>query len=121
MAALATTSCLCSSAACLLLLGAGGAFAETADGPPARILLVRHGHSAGDPFTTPARPVHGYLAEPLGVQQAQATADALKKTRIDVAFSSPYGRALQTAERSRRRGSRSSSSPSSTVSPTRSS
>ncbi len=91
-------ACLPSSLACVLVLAGGGVFAETAEPPPARILLVRHGHAAGDPFATPAPPVHGFLAEPLGVRQAQATADALKKTRIDVAFSSPYGRALQTAE-----------------------
>jgi broad specificity phosphatase PhoE len=89
--------CLRSSLACVVLL-AGGVFAEAAESAPARILLVRHGHAAGDPFATPAPPVHGYLAEPLGAQQAQAAAEALKGTRIDVAFSSPYGRALQTAE-----------------------
>jgi broad specificity phosphatase PhoE len=98
MAVLTTSRWLCTSVACLLVLEAGRAFAETAEAPPTRILLVRHGHAAGDPFATPARPVHGYLAEPLGVRQAEATAEALKKTRIDVAFSSPYGRAVQTAE-----------------------
>jgi broad specificity phosphatase PhoE len=99
MSAFTGSTCLRSSLACLLLLGASrGDFAETAERPTARILLVRHGRAAGDAFATPAPPVHGFLAEPLGVQQAQATADALRKTRIDVAFSSPYGRALQTAE-----------------------
>src|SRR5512139_3650035 len=98
MAVLARSTCPRPALACLLLLGAGSASAETAEPTTARILLVRHGHSSGDPFATPAPPVRGYLAEPLGVQQAQATAEALKKARIDVAFSSPYGRALQTAQ-----------------------
>src|SRR5512143_3293953 len=97
MAIFACSTCACPALACLLLLGGGSASAETAESTT-RILLVRHGHSSGDPFATPAPPVRGYLAEPLGVQQAQATAEALKKARIDVAFSSPYGRALQTAQ-----------------------
>lgn len=77
---------------------AGGAAAPPEAEPRTRLLLIRHGHSAGDPFATPAPPVAGYLSEPLGLRQAQATAEALKGTRIDRAFSSPYGRALQTAE-----------------------
>jgi broad specificity phosphatase PhoE len=63
-----------------------------------RILLIRHAQSAGDPSATPVRPVRGFLSEPLGLQQAQAAAAALKRERIDVALASPYGRALQTAE-----------------------
>jgi len=76
---------------------AATAIAEGAEAP-ARILLVRHARSAGDPFATPERPVRGFLADPLGLKQAQAAAEALKRERIDVAISSPYGRALQTAE-----------------------
>ncbi len=87
-------SCL----ACVLVLAGGAVLAGAAEPPRARILLVRHGHAAGDPFAMPTPPVHGYLAEPLGVEQAKATAAALKEARIDVAFSSPYGRALQTAQ-----------------------
>ncbi len=98
MTAITGSACLRSSFVCLLLLAGGSVFAEPAEPPRARILLVRHGHGAGDPFATPARPVDGYLADPIGLQQAKATAQALRKTRIDVAFSSPYGRALQTAE-----------------------
>lgn len=100
---------LCPLFSRLLLLGcllwpagagaeAGGAAEQTGTEPRTRLLLIRHGHSAGDPYATPERPVSGYLSEPLGVRQAQATAEALKGTRIDLAFSSPYGRALQTAE-----------------------
>jgi len=68
-----------------------------ADGRPVRLTLVRHGEAAGDPFATPSRPVHGFLSE-RGVQQAEAARRALADVRFDVAFSSPYGRALQTAE-----------------------
>jgi broad specificity phosphatase PhoE len=62
-----------------------------------RIYLVRHGEMAGDPYARPARPVIGCLSA-RGVQQARATAQALSGARLDVALSSPYGRALQTAE-----------------------
>jgi len=62
-----------------------------------KLLLVRHGQMAGDPYLCPDRPVSGCLS-PEGVAQAQALRDALASTRIDAAFSSPYGRALQTAE-----------------------
>ena len=65
---------------------------------PVRLTLIRHAESAGDPFATPQRPVKGFLSEPRGVAQARATAEALRGMRFDVAFSSPYGRALQTAE-----------------------
>lgn len=63
-----------------------------------RLLLIRHGEMTGDPFICPDRPVNGCLSEDHGVLQAQATAEALKNERIDVVFSSPFGRALQTAE-----------------------
>jgi broad specificity phosphatase PhoE len=82
----------------VLATASWSAVAEVAEPPRTRILLVRHARSAGDPFATPERPVRGYLADPLGLKQAQAAAEALKRERIDVAFSSPYGRALQTAE-----------------------
>ncbi len=73
---------------------AAPALAET---QPVRLTLVRHGEAAGDPFATPGRPVHGFLSE-RGLQQAEAARRALADVRFDVAFSSPYGRALQTAE-----------------------
>lgn len=63
-----------------------------------RLTLVRHGEIAGDPFICPERPVQGCLSEDIGVLQAQATADTLKDEHFDIAYSSPYGRALQTAE-----------------------
>jgi broad specificity phosphatase PhoE len=62
-----------------------------------RLLLIRHGQMAGDPYVCPARPVSGCLS-PEGVAQAGALRDALAAERIDAALSSPYGRALQTAE-----------------------
>jgi len=61
------------------------------------ITLVRHGEMAGDPFVCPGSPVEGCLAD-IGVAQARATAEALKNERFDIAYSSPFGRALQTAE-----------------------
>ncbi len=63
-----------------------------------RLTLIRHGHMAGDPFLCPERPVSGCLSEDCGVIQAEETAAALKDETYDYAFSSPYGRALQTAE-----------------------
>ncbi|WP_173112563.1 histidine phosphatase family protein [Paenibacillus qinlingensis] len=62
-----------------------------------RLTFIRHGQIAGDPFICPERPVHGCLSAS-GIQQAEATAVALEKEKYDYAFSSPYGRALQTAE-----------------------
>lgn len=63
-----------------------------------RLTLIRHGHMAGDPFICPERPVSGCLSDDCGVLQAEETAAALKDETYDYAFSSPYGRALQTAE-----------------------
>ena len=53
---------------------------------------------AGDPYVCPARPVSGCLSAE-GVAQAEALGAALRSERIDAALSSPYGRALETAER----------------------
>jgi broad specificity phosphatase PhoE len=63
-----------------------------------KLTLVRHGEMSGDPFICPERPVSGCLTEEMGVLQAKETAEALKNMKFDHAFSSPYGRALQTAE-----------------------
>lgn len=63
-----------------------------------KLTLIRHGDMSGDPFICPERPVKGCLSEELGIPQAKATAEALKNEKFDFAFSSPYGRALQTAE-----------------------
>ncbi|MCL2361619.1 MAG: phosphoglycerate mutase family protein [Defluviitaleaceae bacterium] len=62
-----------------------------------KLTLVRHGEIAGDPFICPESPVTGCLS-PHGIAQAQATAEALKNEKFDIAYSSPFGRALQTAE-----------------------
>lgn len=61
------------------------------------LLLIRHGQMAGDPYACPSRPVSGCLS-PGGVAQAMVLREALASTRVDAALSSPYGRALQTAE-----------------------
>lgn len=65
--------------------------------PPTRLYLIRHGQSAGNAQgrfgghgTTP-------LSE-LGVAQAEATAMALAKEKIEAIFSSDLLRAIQTAE-----------------------
>lgn len=63
-----------------------------------RLTLIRHAQMAGDPFVCPERPVTGCLSEEVGIRQAEATGEALKNEIYDYAFSSPYGRALQTAE-----------------------
>ncbi len=63
-----------------------------------KLLLVRHARMAGDPFCEPASPVTGCL-HPDGIAQAEALGRALAGTSIDAAFSSPYGRAVETAER----------------------
>ncbi len=62
------------------------------------LLLIRHGRKAGDAYLRPAQPVQGFLSEDAGLPQARALAEALRDVRVDVAFSSPFGRALQTAE-----------------------
>ncbi|MCL2352315.1 MAG: phosphoglycerate mutase family protein [Firmicutes bacterium] len=62
-----------------------------------KITLIRHGEMAGDPFICPGSPVSGCLTN-IGVAEAQAAAEALKGERYDIAYSSPFGRALQTAE-----------------------
>ncbi len=63
-----------------------------------KLLLVRHGRMADDPYCAPASPVAGCL-HPDGGAQAEALGRALATTPIDAAFSSPYGRAVETAER----------------------
>ena len=62
-----------------------------------KIILMRHGENAGDPFACPPPPVKGFLSE-TGVEQAEKLRETLANTEIGAAFSSPYGRALQTAE-----------------------
>lgn len=63
-----------------------------------KLLLIRHGKMAGDPYACPERRVRGCLSVE-GVAQAEVLCRALREERIDAALSSPYGRALETAER----------------------
>ena len=63
-----------------------------------KLLLIRHARMAGDPFATPPSPVTGCLS-PAGVAEASALEKALADIPIDVALVSPYGRAVETAER----------------------
>ncbi|GEM_PF-660700 len=63
-----------------------------------QILLIRHAEMDGDPFVCPPSPVRGCLSESAGVPQAQRARAGLTDVPIDLALSSPYGRALQTAE-----------------------
>lgn len=62
-----------------------------------RLLLIRHGRMKGDPFVEPEMPVTGCLADS-GIKQAKNLKKMLESTQIDYAFSSTYGRAIQTAE-----------------------
>jgi broad specificity phosphatase PhoE len=62
------------------------------------LLLIRHAKMTGDPEICPASPVSGCLSEAEGIPQARALAEKLHSINIDAAFSSPMGRALQTAE-----------------------
>jgi broad specificity phosphatase PhoE len=52
---------------------------------------------AGDPFSRPASPITGALS-PEGIKQAEDLRNRLSNIHIDVALTSPYGRAVQTAE-----------------------
>ncbi len=63
-----------------------------------KLLLIRHAKMAGDPYATPPSPVTGCLAKE-GVAQAESLAAALADIPIDIAFTSPYGRAVETTER----------------------
>ena len=63
-----------------------------------KIILIRHAENGGPSFDCPERPVTGYISVKKGVRQARKLRCLLKDARIDMVFSSPYGRALQTAE-----------------------
>ena len=63
-----------------------------------KLLLIRHGKMKGDPFCEPPSPVTGCLSDE-GVSQAEALGRTLAAIPVDAAFSSPYGRAVETAER----------------------
>ncbi len=60
------------------------------------ILLIRHGKASGDPYAEPEPPAEGFLSED-GLAQARALGRELESKSIDVAWSSPYGRAVLTA------------------------
>lgn len=62
-----------------------------------KIFLIRHGEMSGNPFIEPRRPVSGCLSE-RGIRQAERVRDYFRSRAIDTAYSSTFGRALQTAE-----------------------
>jgi broad specificity phosphatase PhoE len=62
-----------------------------------RITLIRHGRMTGDPHRRYLPPVDGCLS-PEGVAQAEALGHALAGRRFTHVFSSPLGRAIQTAQ-----------------------
>jgi len=61
-----------------------------------QILLIRHGHSAGNPFEEPDYPAEGYLSGD-GEKQAEALKQALTHEHIGLVWTSKLGRALRTA------------------------
>ena len=61
-----------------------------------QILLIRHGKAAGDTYAEPDPPAAGYLTE-VGEAQARALGGKLSGEKIDLAWSSTYGRAIRTA------------------------
>jgi len=61
------------------------------------VLLIRHANMAGDPQGYYSPPVQGCLS-PQGEAQAAALARRLDGARIDAIYSSPLGRAVQTAQ-----------------------
>ena len=60
------------------------------------ILLIRHGKAAGDPYAQPEPPAHGFLSRD-GIRQAQELGRQLQGEKIDLAWTSTYGRAVLTA------------------------
>ena len=62
-----------------------------------KLFLTRHAEMTGDPFVCPESPVKGCLSK-RGMEQAEELRKVFANTKIDFAFSSPYGRTLQTAE-----------------------
>lgn len=60
------------------------------------ILLIRHGKAAADPYAEPPPPAEGFLSD-LGVEQARALGAKLKDEKIDLAWTSTYGRAVFTS------------------------
>jgi broad specificity phosphatase PhoE len=61
-----------------------------------QLLLIRHGRMAGDPYVEPEPPAEGCLS-PDGDGQARVLGEKLRDERIDLAWTSTYGRAVRTA------------------------
>lgn len=61
-----------------------------------QILLIRHGRTAGDPYAEPEPPAEGFLTAD-GDEQARALGVKLRGEKIDIAWTSTYGRAVRTA------------------------
>lgn len=61
------------------------------------LYLIRHGEMQGDPHQHYQPPVQECLSE-LGCTQAAALGAALRQTKFDAIYSSPLGRAVQTAQ-----------------------
>ncbi len=59
------------------------------------ILLIRHGEMAGDPYAEPEPPACGCLSEK-GEREARKLGEKLRGERIDLAWSSTFGRAVRT-------------------------
>jgi broad specificity phosphatase PhoE len=60
------------------------------------ILLIRHGKASGDTYAEPMPPAEGFLSEE-GMAQARELGVQLRGEKIDLAWTSPYGRAVFTA------------------------
>lgn len=60
------------------------------------ILLIRHGEAAGDPHAEPGTSANGFLSA-LGISQARTLGQKLQGEKIDLAWTSTYGRAILTA------------------------
>jgi len=61
------------------------------------LYLIRHGEMQGDPHQEYQPPVQGCLSE-VGCAQAKALGRSLRSIRFDAIYSSPLGRAIQTAQ-----------------------
>ena len=64
---------------------------------PTTIIAVRHGETEWNRIGKQQGQLNSDLSE-LGIRQAHAMADGLKNYRIDLLYTSPLGRAVQTAE-----------------------
>lgn len=61
------------------------------------LYLIRHGDMTGDPHKYYTPPVAGCLSD-LGCRQAAALGEALSDVTFEAVYSSPLGRAVQTAQ-----------------------